>query len=173
MNWWDRPADGRIACPLVGQASCLSLNDGQDARPTKSFSASGISLGNCHKRAFVSTRHLWNPMRFRATVLILATVLVCLSQVALAAPIQQIQGVIVELEEGYLWLKPDGEAAPRKFLLRWKARFNPPKLPLKGDRVLILYKDKEEGSVIYGVDYLTTTPEPAQSPKDQVPDKGK
>jgi hypothetical protein len=117
-------------------------------------------------------RHLREPMRFRVTVFILTTVLVCLTHLALAAPIQQIQGVIVELEEGYLWLKPDGEAAPRKFLLRWKARFNPPKLPLKGDRVLILYKDKEEGSVIYGVDYLTTAPEPAQPMKDQVPDKG-
>src|SRR4030043_302746 len=111
-------------------------------------------------------------MRFRATTFILTTVFVCLAYLTLAAPIQQIQGVIVELEEGYLWLKPDGAAAPRKFLLRWKARFNPPKLPLKGDRVRILYKDKEEGSVIYGVDYLTTAPEPAQSPKDQVPNKG-
>jgi hypothetical protein len=111
-------------------------------------------------------------MRFRATTFILTTLLVCLTQLTLAAPIQHIQGVIVELEEGYLWLKPDGEAAPRKFLLRWKARFDPPKLPLKGDRVLILYKDKEEGSVIYGVDYLTTAPEPAQSPKDQVRDNG-
>jgi hypothetical protein len=118
-------------------------------------------------------RHLWEPMRFRAIVFILTTVLVCLTHLALAAPIQQIQGVIVELEEGYLWLKPEGEAAPRKFLLRWKARFNPPKLPLKGDRVLILYKDKDEGSVIYGVDYLTTAPEPAQPPKDRVPDKGR
>jgi hypothetical protein len=117
-------------------------------------------------------RHLWEPMRLRATIFILTTVLVCLTQLTLAAPIQQIQGVIVELEEGYLWLKPDGEAAPRKFLLRWKARFNPPKLPLKGDRVRILYKDKEEGSVIYGVDYLATAPEPVQSPKDQVPEKG-
>jgi len=111
-------------------------------------------------------------MRFRATTFILTTVFVCLAYLTLAAPIQQIQGVIVELEEGYLWLKPDGGAAPRKFLLRWKARFNPPKLPLKGDRVLILYKDKEEGSVIYGVDYLATSAEPAQPPKDQVPDKG-
>lgn len=78
----------------------------------------------------------------------------------------------MELEEGYLWLKPDGEAAPRKFLLRWKARFNPPKLPLKGDRVRILYKDKEEGTVIYGVDYLSTAPEPDQTPKDHIPEKG-
>jgi|WetSurSiteA1Bulk_404760.scaffolds.fasta_scaffold147833_1 hypothetical protein len=111
-------------------------------------------------------------MRLRAAVFILTAVLVCPTHFAFAAPIQQIQGVIVELEEGYLWLKPDGEAAPRKFLLRWKARFNPPKLPLKGDRILILYKDKEEGSVIYGVDYLTTAPEPDQPPKDQIPDKG-
>jgi hypothetical protein len=111
-------------------------------------------------------------MRFRATVFILTTVFFCLTHLTLAAPIQQIQGVIVELEEGYLWLKPDGEAAPRKFLLRWKAQFNPRKLPLKGDRVLILYKDKEEGSVIYGVGYLSSAPEPVQTPKDQIPDKG-
>jgi hypothetical protein len=111
-------------------------------------------------------------MRFRTTILISATVLVCLTHAAFAAPIQQIRGVIVELEEGFLWLKPDDESTPRKFLLRWKARFNPPKLPLKGDRVLILYKDKEEGSVIYGVDYLSTAPEQDQAPKDRVPDKG-
>jgi hypothetical protein len=110
-------------------------------------------------------------MRFRATIFILTAVLVCVTQFTLAAPIQQIQGVIVELEEGYLWLKPDGAAAPRKFLLRWKARFNPPKLPLKGDRVRILYKDKEEGTVIYGVDYLSTAPEPGQSAQDRVPDE--
>ncbi|MGO9569029.1 MAG: hypothetical protein ACLP5H_15955 [Desulfomonilaceae bacterium] len=117
-------------------------------------------------------RHLSETMRFWATTFILATVLVCLAHATLAAPIQQIRGVILGLEEGYLWLKPDGEPAPRKFLLRWKARFDPPKLPLKGDRVRILYKDKEEGSVIYGVDYLTTAPESAQPPKDRVPDEG-
>lgn len=112
-------------------------------------------------------------MQFRTTIFILATILVCPTQAAFAAPIQKIQGTIVELEEGYLWLKPDGEPAPRKFVLRWKARFDPPKLPLKGDRVLILYKDKDEGSVIYGVDYLATPAESAQSPKDQVPNKGR
>jgi hypothetical protein len=112
-------------------------------------------------------------MRFRTTILIVATVLVCLAYAAFAAPIQQVRGVIVELEEGFLWLKPDDESTPRKFLLRWKARFNPPKLPLKGDRVLILYKDREEGSVIYGVDYLSTAPEPAETPKDRVPNEGR
>ncbi len=111
-------------------------------------------------------------MRFRATTFILTFVLVCLAQAAFAAPIQQIRGAIVELEEGFLWLKPDDEPAPRKFLLRWKARFNPPKLPLKGDRVRILYKDKEEGSVIYGVDYLSTAPEPGQPANDRVPSEG-
>jgi hypothetical protein len=75
-----------------------------------------------------------------------------------AAPIQEIQGVIVELEEGFLWLRPDDNSAPRKFILRWKARFNPPKLPLKGDHVQILYKDKEEGAVIYGLNYLKSIP---------------
>jgi hypothetical protein len=111
-------------------------------------------------------------MRFKATTFILTAVFLCLTYAAFATPIQQIRGVIVELEEGFLWLKPDDGSAPRKFLLRWKAKFDPPKLPLKGDRVLILYKDKEEGSIIYGVDYLSTTPEPGQAPKDQVPYRG-
>lgn len=71
-----------------------------------------------------------------------------------AAPIQRIQGVISEVEEGYLMLQPDGQSGLRRFILRWKARFTPPKLPIKGDRVMILYKDKEQGPVIYGVDYL-------------------
>jgi hypothetical protein len=66
--------------------------------------------------------------------------------------------VIGELEEGVLWLKPDNQSRPRKFLLRWKPRFIPPKLPLKGDRVQILYKEKEE-AVIYGINYLKTAPE--------------
>ncbi len=72
-----------------------------------------------------------------------------------ADPVKPIQGNITEVEEGFLWLKPDGESSTRKFVLRWKARFVPPKLPLKGDRVLLLYKDKDEGAVIYGVNYLT------------------
>ncbi len=71
-----------------------------------------------------------------------------------AAPIQKIQGVITEVGEGYLVLAPDDHSARRRFILRWKARFVPPKLPIKGDRVLILYKDKDQGSVIYGVNYL-------------------
>jgi len=71
-----------------------------------------------------------------------------------AAPIQRIQGVITEVGEGFLWLRPEGQSSNRKFILRWKARFVPLKLPLKGDRVLILYKDKDEGAVIYGVNYL-------------------
>ncbi len=116
--------------------------------------------------------NLWETMHLRVTTFCLMTILVCLACAALASPIHQIQGIIVELGEGYLWLKPDGEPAPRKFVFRWKVRFNPPKLPLKGDRVLILYENKAEGAVIYGVDYLSTAPEPDQTPKDQLPDKG-
>ncbi|MEW6138216.1 MAG: hypothetical protein AB1733_08290 [Thermodesulfobacteriota bacterium] len=71
-----------------------------------------------------------------------------------AAPIQKIQGVIVDVGEGYLWLKPDDGSESRKFILRWKAQFIPPKLPLEGDRVLLLYKDKAEGAIVYGVKYL-------------------
>jgi hypothetical protein len=120
----------------------------------------------CRVAAFKET------MRFRATTFILTVVILCLTYSAFATPIKQIRGVVVEVEEGFLWLKPEGQSAARKFVLRWKARFNPPKLPLKGDRVLILYKDKEEGSIIYGVDYLSTAPAPGQIPKDQVPYKG-
>jgi hypothetical protein len=97
-------------------------------------------------------------MRFSKIIVVAGVIVftwVCLSA---AAPIQKIQGVIVELEEGFLWLKPDDRSAPRKFILGWKARFNPPKLPLKGDHVQILYKDKEEGAVIYGLNYLKTAP---------------
>ncbi|MGB6066410.1 MAG: hypothetical protein WBG50_16535 [Desulfomonilaceae bacterium] len=112
-------------------------------------------------------------MRYWAIIFILAAIFAGMAQSTLAAPIQKIQGVIVELEEGYLWLKPDGEQTPRKFILRWKARFNPPKLPLKGDRALILYKDKEDGSVIYGVDYLTTGLEPSHPSKDPAQYKSK
>lgn len=72
-----------------------------------------------------------------------------------AAPIQRIKGVITEIGEGYLRLKPEDGSAARKLILRWKASFIPPKLPLEGDRVLIMYKDKEEGAVIYGVEYLS------------------
>jgi hypothetical protein len=72
-----------------------------------------------------------------------------------AAPIQRIKGLITEVGEGYLWLKPEDGSRARKLILRWKARFIPPKLPLKGDRVLILYKDKDEGAIIYGVQYLS------------------
>ena len=90
------------------------------------------------------------------SALLCAILFVCLISVAFSAPIQKIRGVITEVEEGILWLKPDGESTLRKFNLRWKARFVPPKLPLKGDHVLILYKEKEEGAVIYGVNYLST-----------------
>lgn len=80
-----------------------------------------------------------------------------------AAPIQRIQGVITEVGEGYLWLRPDHASRPRKFILRWKARFIPPKLPLKGDHVQILYKDKEQGAVIYGVNYLGIALDPGKT----------
>ncbi len=87
-----------------------------------------------------------------------------------AAPIQKIQGIITEVGEGYLRLEPAQPGRPqnRRFILRWKAQFIPPKLPLKGDRVLLLYKDKEIGAVIYGVRYLPSKtaglPEPGNSP---------
>ncbi len=83
-------------------------------------------------------------------------IVILLTVVSLSAadPIQKIKGVITDVGEGYLWLKPAGTTGPLKFILQWKAEFVPPKLPLKGDRVLILYKDKDAGAVIYGVRYL-------------------
>jgi len=77
----------------------------------------------------------------------------------MAAPIQKIVGVILEVGEGYLLVRSEAEKEPRKFILRWRAKFVPPKLPLKGDRVEILYKDKEEGAVIYELNYLKPAPE--------------
>lgn len=71
--------------------------------------------------------------------------------------------MIEEVEEGHVWVMPDHGKARRKFILRWKARFTPPKLPLKGDRVLILYKDKDEGAVIYGLKYLNVPPQAVRS----------
>jgi hypothetical protein len=88
-----------------------------------------------------------------------------------AAPIQEIRGTITEVGEGFLLLKPDGEAGTRKFILRWQARFVPPKLPMPGDRALILYKDKPEGSVIYGVEYLKTRTQPRGDPESGVHDE--
>ncbi len=88
----------------------------------------------------------------RACALAGAVVAVVVS-IAIAAPIQRIEGVISKVGEGYLLLKPEN-GPERKFILRWKAKFRPPKLPLEGDRVLLLYKDKDEGSIIYGVNYL-------------------
>ncbi|MFH0821834.1 MAG: hypothetical protein V2B18_03725 [Pseudomonadota bacterium] len=80
-----------------------------------------------------------------------------------AAPIQKIEGIITEVGEGYLWLKPEGEEQGRRFILQWKARFDPPKLPLKGDYVEVLYKLKEEGAVIYGVRYVRPFLDPGSS----------
>lgn len=103
-------------------------------------------------------------MNFLKAILIAGLLAFACACPASAAPIQVIQGVIVELEEGFLWLKPDDQSRARKFLLRWKARFTPPKLPLKGDHVKLLYKDKEEGAVIYGMNYLKSAP---ASPKPE------
>ncbi|MDQ7783808.1 MAG: hypothetical protein RDU20_13075 [Desulfomonilaceae bacterium] len=94
------------------------------------------------------------PWCVTVAVLLLAVILQMPGARSYAAPIQRMQGVISEVGEGYLLVDPDDRSGTRKFILRWKARFTPPKLPIKGDRVLILYKDKDQGSVIYGVNYL-------------------
>jgi len=98
-------------------------------------------------------------MTIRLKRLLAVAALVSVACFATAAPIKEIQGIIVEAGEGFLWLKPDGDSQPCKFLLRWKARFVPPKLPLKGDRVIVLYKEKKEGLVVYGLKYLNVSPE--------------
>jgi len=98
-------------------------------------------------------------MRALTTILALVVALLLLVHSVHAAPIQRFQGTILEVGEGFLIVAPGDKSPPKKFLLRWKAQFVPPKLPLKGDHVLVLYKDKEEGAVIYGLHYLNTTPE--------------
>jgi hypothetical protein len=85
------------------------------------------------------------------------------STAAYAAPIQRVQGTILDVGEGFLMLKPDAGSKPLKLILRWKAHFVPPKLPLRGDHVLILYKEREEGQVIYEVNYLKAAPEPEKN----------
>ena len=89
------------------------------------------------------------------------------ASLSVGAPVQKIQGVIVGLEEDHLWLKPDGSSEPLKFILKWMVRFNPPRLPLKGDRVQILYKDKDEGAVIYGMNYLEPSSDSETIPERQ------
>jgi len=101
-------------------------------------------------------------MRIVTTFLVLTITILFLAFNVYAAPIQRIQGTILEVGEGFLIVTPDDRSAAKKFLLRWKAHFVPPKLPLKGDRVLILYKDKEEGAVIYELNYLKAKPESGQ-----------
>jgi hypothetical protein len=104
-----------------------------------------------------------SAMRFPATAALAAVFTLSVVLFAHADPIQRMQGVIEEVEEGHVWVIPEDGTARRKFILRWKARFSPPKLPLKGDRVLILYKDKEEGAVIYGLKYLNVPSQAVRS----------
>lgn len=112
-------------------------------------------------------------MRFLTIAALLAAL--AFSDVVLshADPIQRMQGVVEEVEEGYLWVRPDDRTAVHKFVLRWKARFVPPKLPLKGDRVLILYKDKEEGAVIYGLEYLNVPPQAIRPTDEELDSKSR
>lgn len=86
-------------------------------------------------------------------------IMILLCQTALAAPIRKITGTIVGIEEGYLWVKPDEQNKALKFLLKWNTSFTPPRLPIKGDHVLVLYKHKDGNRVIYGVNYLKMTTE--------------
>lgn len=104
-----------------------------------------------------------SAMRFPATVALVAVITLSVVILAHADPIRRMQGVIEEVEEGHVWVIPEDGATRRKFILRWKARFTPPKLPLKGDRVLILYKNKDEGAVIYGLKYLNVPSQAVRS----------
>jgi hypothetical protein len=99
-------------------------------------------------------------------VLLVAALIISFAGSALCAPIERVQGVISEVGEGFLLVIPDGETRARRFILRWKARFVPPKLPLKGDRVLVFYKDKEEGALIYALRYLRTPSGPGLEQPD-------
>ncbi len=93
-------------------------------------------------------------MRGLAATSLIAFLLVAGAGPSAADPVKRIQGTVKEVGEGFLLLVPDDTSPVRKFILRWKARFVPPKLPLSGDHVLIFYKDKPEGLVIYGMNYL-------------------
>jgi len=101
-----------------------------------------------------------NVVRGVATILLSMLVVTGLFRAAAADPIKRIQGTVSEVGEGFLLVTPDDQSKSHKFILRWKARFVPPKLPLKGDHVLVLYKEKPEGSVIYGLTYLDISPPP-------------
>jgi len=96
--------------------------------------------------------------------MLLVVVSTLMVSAAHATPIQRVQGTILEVEEGFLIVNPDDGSQALKLLLRWKAHFVPPKLPLKGDHVLILYKAKEDGLVIYEVRYLKASPEMERTP---------
>lgn len=94
-----------------------------------------------------------------------------------ADPILKVRGTIVEVGEGDLLLRADGEPVPRRFLLRWKVKFkpptfDPPKLPLKGDRVELWYKDKPEGAIIYHVNYLPPGQPEVSEEKSMMPGNG-
>ncbi|AFM25116.1 hypothetical protein Desti_2434 [Desulfomonile tiedjei DSM 6799] len=96
-------------------------------------------------------------MRVSIRTALLLSFFMLIAIIANGAPIQIVDGVIVDVKDENVWIVAKGDAQqPRKFLLRWNARFDPPRLPLKGDRVRVLYKDKDEGAVIYGLNYLQT-----------------
>jgi len=93
--------------------------------------------------------------------------LICSSlSISYSEPVRRITGVITEVGDGFIRLIAKNELEPQKYLLPWKTRFIPPKLPLKGDHVTILYKMKEEGLVIYALEYSRTSPESKDSALD-------
>ncbi len=116
-----------------------------------------------------SRARIWFTEIMRRIVAICLVTLLVVGAAGLSAadPIQRIQGIVKEVGEGFLLLLPDDQSGTRRFLLRWKARFIPPKLPLDGDRVLIFYKDKPDGSIIYGINYLDV-PESIPAPDDRL-----
>lgn len=93
-------------------------------------------------------------MKFAKLIICFSILLLMACQTAIADPIKRIEGTIVDFDDRYLWIVPDGQNDPVRFIMRWKVRFQPPRLPIKGDHVVLLYKNKDEGRIIYGVDYL-------------------
>ncbi len=106
-------------------------------------------------------------MRLSTRTAFLLLIFMLIAVISNGAPIQILDGVIVDVKDENVWIIAEGAAQqPRKFVLRWNARFDPPRLPLKGDRVRVLYKDKDEGAVIYGLNYLQTPWEVSETQSD-------
>lgn len=105
-------------------------------------------------------------VRHLITVAVLV-ILICSSPtISYPEPVRRVNGVVTEVGDGFIWFIAENQSEPKKYLLPWKTRFIPPKLPLKGDHATILYKVRKEGLVVYGLEYSTSTSEPKDSVLD-------